>query len=147
MNTQITFEKQDLPFEAEPNTADPTAKVLDGDVLLTFPLMDLEKEGKIIFKECVIYRVGGPNDEGFYGYGSDPRIENDSLYSKKSFPDLEFGYFYKVSGLDWKKGLLGEGVVVIDGEFMNKADLSHFVFFMKDGTFECVAKSYEVLEC
>jgi hypothetical protein len=146
MSQQIIFEQQYLPYAPDPNVAEPAVEVLNGNVILDFPIQEQGKLGKILFEECVIYRVGSPNDEGFYSYGFDPKMRNDSSFSKKEFPELEFHSFYKIIGMDWKKGLLGEGVVILDGEFKNKNQLSHFVFFMKEATFECVAKSYEILE-
>ena len=143
-NNKITFEKQPLAFEAEPNTAEPKVQVEGKDLKLTFPTWD--KEGIVLFKDCLMYRVGSPNDEGFYGFGFDPKIKNDSMYSKKEFPNLEFGDFYRVIGYDWKEGLVGSGVSVIDNDFMNKEGYSHFVFFMKDGTFECVSKTCQILD-
>lgn len=145
MNTidseRITFEKQNLPFEVDVNTATPHTELVDNkDVLLSFRIQGTDGEAKIIFKNCRMYRVGSPNDEAFCLEKSN----NDSMYSSQKFPGLEFDYLYKVNGYDWSQGLVGEKVTFVSD--FTKDNLNHYVFFMKDGTFECVAEEYEVIK-
>lgn len=142
MDSPITFQKQNIPFEAEPNIAEPHVEILDNNLVLSFVAKDSDTDARVIFITPLMYRIGSPNDEGFYG--SDPRIKNDSIYSQKGFPDLDFGDFHQVSGVDWKNNLLGEGTNILDEKYKEKEDFSHYVFFMKDGTFECIAKSWKV---
>ena len=144
MYSQVTFQKQNIPFEAEPNTARPQVEISEGNLILSFPIKGSNTVAQIIFTEPLMYRVGDPNDEGFYGFGSDPQIKNNSIFSRKNFPDLDFWDFYRVDGIDWKNNLLGEETEIVDKEYKSKENFSHFVFFMKDGTFECVTKSYRV---
>ncbi|MCE9517397.1 hypothetical protein K8Q96_00125 [Candidatus Nomurabacteria bacterium] len=148
---QIDFKKIDLPFKPDPNTAMPVIEVLNSNLLLSFESHELNdydfknfKIAKIEFVDCLIYRIGSPNDEGFYLFGADPKINNDSIYSKKAFPDLDFDAFYKVTGVDWKNNLLGNGTKVLNGQYKEKENFNHFVFFMKDGTFECIAKEFNI---
>ncbi len=143
MNSQIKFQKQNISFEAEPNVAKPHVEILDGNLVLSFVTKKIDIEARIIFTEPLMYRIGSPNDEGFYGYDSDPRIKNNSIYSRKNFPTLDFGDFHQVTGVDWKNNLLGEGTEVLDEKYKDKEGFSHYVFFMKDGTFECIARGYE----
>ena len=144
MDSQITFQKQNIPFEAEPNIAIPRVEVSDNNLTLNFAVKNSNSVAKIVFIEPLMYRIGSPNDEGFYGFGYDPRIKNDSIYSRKNFPTLDFGDFHQVTGVDWKKGLLGEGTIILDKKYKDGEDFSHYVFFMRNGTFECVARRYEV---
>ncbi len=144
MDSQITFQKQNIPFEAEPNTAEPHIEISEGNLVLSFAAKESDIDARIIFLEPLMYRVGSPNDEGFYGFDSDLRIKNNSIYSHKNFPTLNFCDFHQVTGLDWKNGLLGEGTKILDKKYKDRENFSHYVFFMKDGTFECVAESYEV---
>jgi hypothetical protein len=143
---QMVFVRQANAIEADPNTAEPVVKIVGNDILLTYDLKNWsDDEAAIIrFHDVLIYRIGDPNDEGFYGDG-EPRIRNDSMYSLRRFPHLEFWNFYEVVGFDWKSGLIGSEVYVIDQDFQRKTDYRHFVFFMKDGTFECVCQSWEQL--
>lgn len=144
MDSQITFQKQNIPFEAEPNTAEPHVEVSYSSLVLRFAAKDSDAEARVTFIEPLMYRIGSPNDEGFYGFGSDSRIKNDSIYSRKSFPNLDFGDFHQVSGVDWKNNLLGEGTKILNKKYKEREGFSHYVFFMRDGTFECVAKSWKV---
>src|SRR6185436_16419692 len=109
--SKIKFKEIKLSFEAEPNIAFPNTRVLEKDVEVNYPLKDENKKGVILFKDVLMYRVGSPNDEGFYGFGFQPNIKNDSIYSKKNFPTLEFGNFYQVEGVNWKSDLLGRETV------------------------------------
>jgi hypothetical protein len=145
MNTKITFDKLDIPLKPEPNTATPKVDVFSDTLLLSFSTNVYNTEGKIIFNEPLMYRIGDPNDEGFFDSKSNPKIKNDSIYSFTRFPDLEFNAFYIVKGYDWKNSLLGKGTNILNEEYKNISDCIHFVFFMKDGTFECIARSYKVL--
>jgi hypothetical protein len=141
---QIFFVRQANAIEANPNTAEPIVEIVGKDILLTYDLKNWsEDESAIIrFHDVLIYRTGDPNDEGFYR-GGEPHIVNDSMYSLLSCPDIEFWDFYEVIGFDWKSGLVGKQVHVMDQEFQRKTGYRHFVFFMKDGTFECVCQAWE----
>lgn len=141
---QIDFQKIDLPFEPDLSTAVPLVETRGTDVLLSFLIHGMDDMAKIEFVDCLMYRVGAPNDEGFYLFGVESRINNDSIYSKNAFPNLDFDTFYKVIGVDWKNDLLGNGTKILDNQYKEKEGFIHFVFFMKDGTFECVAKNYEI---
>lgn len=148
---QIDFQKIDLPFKPAPNTAVPLVEVHNTDVLLGFDSCELDdydfynaKIRHINFVDCLMYREGSPNDDGFYLFGDEPKINNDSIYYKQNFPDLDFDTFYKVIGVDWKNDLLGNGTKILDNQYKEKEGFIHFVFFMKDGTFECVAKEYNI---
>ncbi len=80
--------------------------------------------GVLRFKNCSRYRVGDPNDEGFY-YGQD------------RFPvgTHTWGEFYLVYA---DVNLLGatDDWVLLPNEH---PDQRHFLFYMKDETFECAA--------
>lgn len=149
IKSQVTFLKQDIPFEAEPNVAVPHVEMTDEGLILDFAIRGFaandygsDSHAKILFTEVIMYRVGDPNDEGFYLFGGYPGRVNDSIYSRKVFPNLDFGCFYKVENVNWKKDLLGKVTCILDQNYSEKVGFSHFVFFMKDGTFECVAKDY-----
>ena len=145
--SNINFERIILPFEASPNTATPSVEVSGKDLTLSYTTNSDEIEiGKLLFSDCLLYRVGSPNDEGFYGFGSNPKIRNDSIYYKKNFPDLDFYEFYVVTGYDWKNNqLIGENKWILDSEYSQKEGYTHYIFFMKDGTFECVAKDFRIV--
>lgn len=138
MTENITFKIQQHKNLADYCTASPEVELVGSDIILRY-----DNAEQITFIGTACFRVGDPNDEGFYG-GSDPRIINDSLYSYKAFPKVEFGYFYEVLGFDWTNGLIGEGVeeLIVRSDWKNHK-LKHFVYFMKDGTFECLCKFWK----
>jgi hypothetical protein len=154
MTDAITFTKLRPPIAADPNTARPFVAMEGADVVLSYETQVWERNvtARILFKTVAMLRVGDPNDEGFYG-GGKPGIINDSMYNRTRFPEIEWGEFYEVLGFDWIKGLVGtcydeiysdssDPIVLIPNA--TPADgFRHFVFFMKDGTFECVCKGWE----
>jgi hypothetical protein len=137
LTENITFKIQNHSHLADYCAASPEVELVGNDVLLSY-----DNAERIVFVGTVCFRVGDPNDEGFFG-GSDPPKINDSMYSYNLFPKLRFGYFYEVLGFDWTNGLIGEGVEeLVDRSKWKNLELKHFVYFMKDGTFECLCKSW-----
>ncbi len=140
MTLPLTFKLQYHLSLADGNTACPEAVVDGHDVVLSY---DSDVPTEIRFIDVASYRVGDPNDEGFFGGGS-PGIFNDSMFCWRDFPKLAFHSFYEVSGFDWSKGLIGTQVnELIDRSLWASLELRHFVYFMKDGTFECLCKTWE----
>src|SRR5262249_42518255 len=67
------FQKLNDGWDAEPNAPEPHVRVDDADLTLTFFLSPWSHtkireydRGEIIFRNCWRYRVGAPNDEGWY---------------------------------------------------------------------------------
>ena len=93
-----------------------------------------------------MYRVGSPNDEGFFIDPRNPgRIKNDSRWNHTDFPDLEFHNFYVVKNSDWQRNF-GPNAAVnkpLKDKTQDLDNLNHYLCLMKEGTFECVARSYE----
>jgi hypothetical protein len=133
----ITFTIQKHSHLANASTANPEVKIDGRKILLEYDDLD-----RLCFVDAVSYRVGCPNDEGFYG-GGNPGTINNSIYSSRDFPELKFGYFYEVEGFDWSNGLVGDNVHILlecrSWEFKN---IKHFVYFMKDGTFEYLCRKW-----
>jgi hypothetical protein len=144
MGTRVRFQKQNIPLEADYNVARPAVEVKHLDVVLSYDSTEEPIMGKIMFVDVVAFRVGAPNDHGFYEAGR-PGIVNDSIYSWERFPEIEFGNFYEVFGIDWTSGLIGEGTKVLQSNVFPTNIYRHFVFFMRDGTFEVVCKRWEAL--
>lgn len=131
------FERINLGWNAEPNS--PHLQVwTDGDsVVAEFTLYSRHKykgfpdnaKARITFKECVQYRVGAPNDEGFYIY-------EQSRFKKHG---VLWGEFYRVHNSNWQNDFPDAVVTGVAGEQAN-----HYLFYFKDETFECIASSYEI---
>ncbi len=149
----LEFEKLNKNYAPDPNITVPSG-VMDGDNLtLTFPLNYFiykqfkdGDQGKIIFKDCLMYRIGSPNDEGFFIDPKNPgRMKNNSRWNYTDFPELEFHNFYIVKNSDWQTSF-GPDVIVnkqLKDKIKDPENLNHYLCFMKEGTFECIARSYE----
>ena len=98
MTNQIKFEQLNIGWNAEPNAPELSISVEDDSVIIMFYLNAFAYEGyskgdkvKITFHSTYQYRVGAPNDEGFYTY-------NQSRYKKYG---VKWGEFYLVHNSDW----------------------------------------------
>ncbi len=125
------FIRLNREWNAEPVDPRPVIRIYGNDLLFDFELnaqrYDFEEgcRGVLRFRNCSRYRLGGPNDEGFY-YGQ----------GRFSASTHEWGEFYLVyadlsllrAPADW---------VLLPTEFEH---LRHFLFYMKDETFECAAE-------
>lgn len=134
----IEFEQLNIDWNAEPNAPEVTVSVLGNNVEVRFFLNNLQygnfdeqNIARLVFHDCLQYRYGSPNDEGFF-------IFNQSRFKKLG---VKWGEFYLVHNSDWEK-VFPDRVHVSDQPLDG---LKHFLFYFKDGTFECIAKDYELL--
>ena len=128
------FTKLNAEWNAEPNAPTPQITIRNRDVVLAFYLnaflFHQFKEGdvgQLRFRDCWRYRLGPVNDEGWHR-------------GQCRFSDIApaWGHFYAVSGdlrlgqcpADWKEVSWKE------------AAQRHFLFYLRDGQFECDAKSW-----
>ena len=128
---KTTFCRLNEGWNAEPNAPSPAIQILGEDIVLKFfvnpfefPEFAEEEIGILRFVGCERYRLGAPNDEGWY-------------LGQCRFSNIapEWGQFYLVYGdsalldapEDWRpiRGHNGAG--------------RHFLFYFRDETFECVA--------
>jgi hypothetical protein len=129
---KTVFRKLNEGWNAEPNVPRPAIEVQDEDIVLKFLVNPFQfpefvegEVGVLRFVRCERYRLGSPNDEGWY-------------LGQCRFSTLapKWGEFYMVQGdaalleapEDWRlvRPLSGAG--------------RHFLFYFRDDTFECVAK-------
>lgn len=132
----ITFERLNLDWNAEPNDPEVKIHVCGNDVILEFYLNPFQYKqfseddrAKITFHNCYQYRYGYPNDDGFYSY-------NQSRFKKYG---VKWGEFYLVHNSNWKDEF-PEPIIV--GRYADNTN--HYLFYFRDGTFECIAKSYNI---
>lgn len=125
-------------WNANPNDPDPIIEVRGTDLYLEFYLnpfiyshINEGQRGLLIFKDCNIYRLGSPNDHGFYlkqfRYGPD---------------EIEWGEFYELANSDWQINF-PDDKIIIGENISNSSHLKHYLFFFRDNTFECIAGGYE----
>jgi hypothetical protein len=142
-----TFTKLNGGWNAEPNGQTPEISFAGRDLVFAFLLNDLvypkyqtAEKGILRFPECWKYRIGGPNDEGWY--------RGQCRFSRLA---PTWGEFYEVHGdllLDWvpdPEAFRTRGIQlelrplrwVTIGE--HGACSRHFLFYLRDQTFECDA--------
>jgi hypothetical protein len=131
-----TFAQLNFGWNAEPNAPDPEVRVAGSDIVLEFflnafqfPAFKEGQRGSLYFKSCERYRLGSTNDEGWY--------MGQCRFSKLA---PAWGEFYKIDGE--QSLLLAPTDWVILGPPSNTAQ--HFLFYLRDETFECVAEDCEV---
>ena len=133
----MQWKKLNYDYDAEPNG--PSAHVsvanrnLDLDFFLNhylWPNLRPEARGRLTFNEVWQYRLGSTNDEGFY--------RGQCRYSASGIP---WGDFYELYDSDWRNTFPNDRICVAS-DLMNDHELRHFLFYLRDETFECIAKAY-----
>jgi len=131
----LTFTQLNKGWNAEPNAPDPKVTVAGTDVLLEFflnpyqfPQFGDDDRGIIRFSGCARYRLGSTNDEGWY--------RSQCRYSKIA---PAWGKFYEIIGPDSRLDEPDDWQAV---DAASKAS-RHFLFYLRDGTFECIAERWE----
>ena len=136
MNTR--FVKLNDSWNAEPNAPAPEVARSGNDVVLEFRLNPFQfkqfsegDRGRLVFRNCWRYRLGGTNDEGWH--------LGHCRFSKIA---PAWGEFYEVQG-DLKLESSQNDWVVVGPE--PHVPGMHFLFYLRDHTFECDAEIVEPL--
>lgn len=129
----MKYLKLNKNWNAEPNAPAPEISKTEEGIQLTFLLnsnlyqhIDENDRGTLAFSEVYAYRLGATNEEG-YSRGQF-RFKNEKL---------PWGAFYELSNSNWQKDF-PDDQVLLDAS-IKKNQLRHFIFFLKDQTFECLA--------
>jgi hypothetical protein len=131
------FIKLNNGWNAEPNSPAPVVSRSGDDVFLEFDLNAFRYKhsqgdrGRLVFRRCWRYRLGSTNDEGWY--------LGQCRFSKIA---PSWGDFYEVDG-DLKLESAPNDWMVIGPE--RHIPAKHFLFYLRDQTFECDADSVEPL--
>jgi len=131
------FTKLNDGWNAEPNGHEPRISMDGADLILEFLLNDLQypeykkaEKGILRFSDCWRHRLGSTNDEGWYrgqcrfsrlapGWGEFYEVHGDLLLTKLPLEWITVG----------KQGPAGR----------------HFLFYLRDQTFECDASAWKFL--
>jgi hypothetical protein len=128
------FKKLNEGWNAEPNAPEPHVRVDEAGLTITFflnahlnpQLRDYDR-GELSFPNCWRYRLGFPNDEGWY-----------KGHCRFRCLAPQWGDFYEVNG-----DLLDSGPSDWVLLRQDHSELSrHFLFYFRDETFECDAHSW-----
>lgn len=128
-----TFERLNNNWNAEPNAPSEEVMVRGATVSLTFVLNPWRYEategekGILTFEQCSLWRLGATNDEGWH--------LGLCRYSRVA---PAFGEFYELLGDDDQR------FAATDWHELEPlaARKRHFLFYLKDNTFECFATDW-----
>ncbi len=133
----MRYIKLNKNWNAEPNTPEPSLSKTENDIKLTFalnpfifPHIDENDKGALEFVNVYAYRLGPPNNEGY--------LQRQFRYKNDQLP---WGEFYELIDSNWKIDFPEDEIILNDSVSKNK--LRHFIFFLRDETFECLATNYE----
>ena len=132
--TASSFTLLNHGWNAEPNAPYPVIGVDGADLLLAFylnafifPQFQEGDAGLLRFKNVTRYRLGATNDEGWY--------RGQCRYSGVA---PKWGEFYEISDHTPLANEPRDWVVV----HQSGANDRHFLFYLRDATFECNAESW-----
>ena len=129
----LAFVRLNHDWNAEPNAPDVSASPDGQDVILSFylnpwqfPEFEEEEKGVLRFSNCSQYRLGRTNDEGWY--------RGQCRFSTLA---PAWGEFYAILGDP--RSIDGPGDWITTQSNFGKSG-THFLFYLRDNTFECVAE-------
>jgi len=124
-------------WNADPNSPNVKLKIVDLEVILSFRMNVFQYEnfdesdiGTLVFHNCLQYRLGSPNDEGFFIYGQD-------RYKQYG---IKWGEFYRIKNSNWQVNFPEPQRL---NEVQNADNVNHYLFYFRDETFECIAENYD----
>ncbi|PWD99698.1 hypothetical protein [Marinilabilia rubra] len=132
----MKYKKLNTNWKAEPNSPRPEIMEEEDGIRLTFDLNSLDFEhidegekGTLEFKDVCKYRLGTTEEEFHKGQ------------FKNSNDQLPLGEFYELKNSKWEKNFPDDEVLI--NPSVKTKGLRHFILFLKDETFECIAKDFE----
>jgi hypothetical protein len=132
--SSLLFKQLNEGWNAEPNAPEPEVAVCESQVQLKFylnPYMYVAKVGEVgclIFNDCARWRLGYTNDHGWY--------LGQCRYSDCA---PAWGEFYEIIGKDDLR------MRPVDWQTPESpgAGERHFLFYLRDETFECIAADWK----
>jgi hypothetical protein len=132
----MKFTQLNKDWNAGPNAPEPSLMVNERSIILEFYLNHFifeqfkeDDKGRLTFNNCHKYSFNTMNDEGYY----------KGQYRYK-YTELPWGEFYQLE-TNWQNDFPQDSIMLIS--HIDKQNLKHFIFFMRDNTLECIAENYE----
>lgn len=132
----MKYIKLNTNWNAEPNAPDPQLERGEDFVEIRFELnqftFDYIEEGDIgIIEFAEVYKIdfGTMNDEGYF--------RGQHRFSNNNLP---WGEFYELLDSNWETTFPTEAKIL--NKDIDKSELRHFIFFLRDNTIECLANKY-----
>jgi len=125
-------------WNADPNVPDPRVEIVGDALLLSFrlnafqfPAFAEDQRATLRFESCSRYRLGAPNDEGWYSetYGQAGAPPWGEFY------EVDAGFSHSTSPDAWVLGPATGPAAPLR---------RHFLFYLRDGTFECEAAAWQL---
>jgi hypothetical protein len=133
----MRYQQLNQNWNADPNAPEPSLTVTEQTLQLEFYLNVFQfeqfQEGDkayLTFQNCHRYSFNTMNDEGYY--------RGQYRYNCHQLP---WGEFYELF-TDWQTDFPDDAVVLKQAADPDR--LHHFLFFLKDNAFECVAESWHL---
>jgi hypothetical protein len=132
--SSLVFKRLNDGWNAEPNAPTPKVEVNGSQVRLEFFLnpfayqAEEEEIGCVRFSECSMWRLGPTNDEGWHA--------GQCRYSKIA---PAWGEFYELLGHDSQRTEPTDWQVPKPPGSGDR----HFLFYLRDETFECIAGEWK----
>ena len=131
------FRRLNIDWNADPVDPDVSIKTDQADLRIEFTLnhnvykrFTNGQRATLEFQNCSRYRIGKTNVEGWY--------RGQCRFSGIA---PNWGEFYSITG-DSKFDQISEDWIHVE----NGSGSNHFLFYMKDDTFECLADGYQFRE-
>lgn len=124
------FQRLNSDWNADPNVPDEEVQAVGSEVELRFRLngfvypADRGRSARLVFFDCSAWRLGSPNDHGWY--------MGQCRYGRSA---PTWGEFYELVGADPLKHAPDDW----DTPPVLGAGDRHFLFYLRDSTFECLA--------
>jgi hypothetical protein len=121
-------------WNADPNAPEVQLKVEGYNVVLEFYLNSFiypfkeDQRGRLTLLDCYKFSFNSMNDEGYYA----------GQY-RYNYEELPWGEFYELE-TDWEDDFPKKPEILNPNP--DKLKLKHYIFFLRDNTFECVAENY-----
>jgi hypothetical protein len=132
----MKYEQLNIGWNAEPNAPEVKMIVEHNTVKLEFFLnyfifdgFEEDEKGILTFNKVHKYSLNTMNDEGYF--------RGQYRYNES---DIPWGEFYRIES-DWQNDFYKNNLVI--SKNIDNPKLKHFIFFLKDNIFECVAENYE----
>lgn len=125
----LIFQQLNMGWNAHPNVPHPIVETEGVEIRLLFVIDPYKQLGRITFRQASRWRLGSTNDHGWY--------LGQCRYSSRA---PRWGEFYELVGDDPARLLPGDWVVTLPENDSSR----HFLFYLRDDTFECLADDYEV---
>lgn len=135
----MKYTKLNPNWNADRNAPQPELSTINEGIALSFQLnandfeyIDEGEMGKLEFYNVYAYRLAT--------IGHVEYLKGQSRFKNNQLP---WGDFYEIKEGKWPKDLPDDRVVL--DESIDKNDLRHFIFFLKDHMFECLAIDFKFI--